>query len=94
VTTWVGPSVGIMSLLSTVEASLISGWQILGSLGPVNILSSSSKGLEIVGAFNHLMLRGRKSLTSWLRSLLKLQLSRAEHRSSRRCCNTGSGATT
>jgi hypothetical protein len=68
----VGASVGIMSLLSIVEAPSISGWQILGSLGPMNILTSSSRGLEIIGALYHLMLQGRTSLTSWLRSLLKL----------------------
>jgi hypothetical protein len=57
-------SVGIMPLLSTVVAPSISGWQVLGSLGPPNILSSSSRSQEIVGALNHLMLRDRKSMSS------------------------------
>jgi hypothetical protein len=77
----VGASVGIMSLLSTVVESLISGRQVLGSLGPLNILISNSRNLEIIGALNDLTLRDRESLCSWLRSLLKLRLSRVKHRS-------------
>jgi hypothetical protein len=61
---WVGASVGIMSLLSIVEASPISKWIVLGSLGPLNILSSSNRGLEIVGVLNHLTFPGRESLFS------------------------------
>jgi hypothetical protein len=61
---WIGASVGIMSLFTTVEAPMISLQQILGSLGSLNILTSSSKSLEIVGARNHLALRSRESLSS------------------------------
>jgi hypothetical protein len=75
-------SVGKMSLLSTVEASMISKQQILSSLGPLHILTPSSWGVEIVGALNHMTLWGRKSMSSRLRSLLRLQLKRTEHMSS------------
>jgi hypothetical protein len=51
---WIGASIGIMSLFTTVEAPTISLSQVLGSLGPLNILTSSSKSLEIVGALIHL----------------------------------------
>jgi hypothetical protein len=37
---------------------------VLSSLGPLNILISSSRGLEIVGALNHLTLWGREYLSS------------------------------
>jgi hypothetical protein len=60
----IGASAGIMSLLSTVVASMISLQQILGSLGPLNTLIPNSMSLEIVRALNHLMLWGRKSLSS------------------------------
>jgi hypothetical protein len=72
VSAWAGALVGIMSLLSIVVAPLISMWQVLGSLGSLNILSSNSRSLEIVRALNQLTLWGRKSLSSQLRSLLKL----------------------
>jgi hypothetical protein len=62
--TWIGASVGIMSLFTTVEAPTISLWQVLGSLGPLNILTSSSRSLEIVGAWNHLVLWSTESLSS------------------------------
>jgi hypothetical protein len=52
----IGASVGIMSLFTTVEAPTISLRQVLGSLGPLNILTSSSRRLEFVGALNHLTL--------------------------------------
>jgi hypothetical protein len=52
----VGASVGIMSLLSIVVAPSISGCQVLVSLGPLNILISSSRCMKIVGALNHLAL--------------------------------------
>jgi hypothetical protein len=57
-------SVGIMSLFTTVEAPMISLRQVLGSLGPLNILTFSSMSLEIVGALNHLVLCSRESLSS------------------------------
>jgi hypothetical protein len=74
-------SVGVMSLVSTVVAHTISLQWVLGGLGPLNTLISSSRSLEIVGALNHLMLRGGKSLSSCLRPLLKLWLGRTEHMS-------------
>jgi hypothetical protein len=37
---------------------------VLGSLDPLNILIPNSRGLEIIGALNHLMLQGRESLSS------------------------------
>jgi hypothetical protein len=78
---WIGASVGVMSLVSTVVAPTICLQWVLGSLGPLNTLISSSRSLEIVGALNHLILRGEKSLSSCLRPWLKLWLSRTEHRS-------------
>jgi hypothetical protein len=60
----IGASVGIMSLFTIVEVPMISLPQVLGSLGPLNILTSSSRSLEIVGALNHLMLRSREFLSS------------------------------
>jgi hypothetical protein len=77
----VGASVGIMSLVSTVVAPTICLKWVLGGLGPLNTLISSGRSLEIVGALNHLMLRGGKSWSSCLRPWLKLRLSRMEHMS-------------
>jgi hypothetical protein len=77
----IGASVGVMSLVSIVVAPMISLQWVLGSLGPLNTLIPSSRSLEIVGALNHLTLRGGKSLSSCLRPWLKLWLSRMEHRS-------------
>jgi hypothetical protein len=78
----IGASVGVMSLFTTVVAPTISLLWVLGSLGPLNTLIPSSRSLEIVGALNHLTLRGRESLSSCLRSWLKLWLSWMEHKSS------------
>jgi hypothetical protein len=78
---WIGALVGIMSVVSTVVAPMISLQRVLGSLGPLKTLIPSSKSLEIVGALNHLTLWGGKSLSSCLRPWLKLRLSRTEHRS-------------
>jgi hypothetical protein len=61
---WIGASVGIMSLFTTVEAPTISLRQVLGSLGPLNILTPSGRGLEIFRAPNNLTLWGRESLSS------------------------------
>jgi hypothetical protein len=77
----IGASVGIMSLVSTVVTPTICLQWVLSSLGPLNTLISSTRSLEIVGALNHLMMRGGKPLSSCLRPCLKLQLSRTEHRS-------------
>jgi hypothetical protein len=51
-------------------------------LGSLNTLIPSSRSLEVVGALNHLTLRGREFLSSCVRPWQKLQLSRLEHRSS------------
>jgi hypothetical protein len=90
---WIGASVGVMSLFTTVVSPTISMLRVLSSLGPLNTMISSSGSVEIVGALNHLMLWGRESLSSYLRSWLKLRLSKMEHRSSSRRSNTGPGAT-
>jgi hypothetical protein len=79
---WIGASVGVMTLVSIVVASTISLQRVLGSLGPLNTLILSNRSLEIVGALNHLILWGGKSLFSCLRPWLKLRLSKMEHRSS------------
>jgi hypothetical protein len=63
----IGASVGVISLFTTTIAPTISLLQVLGSLGPLNTLIPSSRSLEIVGALNHLTLRGRESLYSCLR---------------------------
>jgi hypothetical protein len=78
----VGASVGITSLVSTIVAPMINLQRVLGSLGPLNTLIPSNRSVEIVGALNHLMLRGRKSLPSCLQPWLKLRLGRMEHKSS------------
>jgi hypothetical protein len=78
----IGASVGLMSLLSTVVVPMISLQQVLGSLGTLNTLIPSSRSLEIIGALNHITLWGRESLPSCLWPLLKLWLSKKEHRSS------------
>jgi hypothetical protein len=78
----IGASVGVISLFATVVAPTISLLWVLGSLGPLNTLIPSRRSLEIIGALNHLTLRGREYLSSCLRPWLKLRLSRTEHRSS------------
>jgi hypothetical protein len=71
----IGASIGIMSLFTTVIAPMIS-------LGSLNTLIPGSRSLEVVGALNQLMLRGRESLSSCMRPWLKLWITRMEHRSS------------
>jgi hypothetical protein len=78
----IGASVVKMSLFTTVVAPTIILLRVLDSLGPLNTLISSSRSLEIVGVLNHLMPRGRESLSSCMWPWLKLWLSRMEHRSS------------
>jgi hypothetical protein len=96
VDTWarVWASVSEMTLLSTSKTPPCSLQQVQSNLGPLSILIPSSRGLGIVGVLNHLMLWGRKSLSSDLRPWLELWLSRKEYRSSCRCSNTWSRATT
>jgi hypothetical protein len=79
---WIGASIGVMSLFTIVIAPTVSLLRVLGSLGSLNTLITSSRSLEVVGALNHLTLRGRESLSSCLWPWLKLRLSRMEHRSS------------
>jgi hypothetical protein len=78
----IGALIGIMSLVTTAIAPTVSLLRVLGSLGHLNTLISSSRGLEVVWAFNHLTLWGRESLFSCLRPWQKLRLSKTEHRSS------------
>jgi hypothetical protein len=91
--TWarIQASIGKMTILST---SIALSFSLHWFLRSQNILTSTSKSLEIVWALNHLMLQGRESLSSRLWSRLILQLDRTEHRSSCRYSNTRSGATT
>jgi hypothetical protein len=78
---WIGASVGVMSLFITIVAPTISLQRVLGSLGPLNNLIPSRRSLVIVGALNHLTLRGREFLSSCLRCWLKLWVSRTEYSS-------------
>jgi hypothetical protein len=78
----IGAPVGIVTFFSTSIALPFSRRWVLSSLGPLNILTFSSKSLKIVGALNHLALRGREPLSSLLQPWLKVRLSRMEHRSS------------
>jgi hypothetical protein len=73
---WIGASIGVMSLFTTVIAPTVSLLRVLGSLGSMNTLIPSSRSLEVVGVLNHLTLRGRESLSSCLWPWLKLQRSR------------------
>jgi hypothetical protein len=77
---WIGASIGVMSLFTTVIAPMSSLLRVLGRLGSLNTMIPSSRSLKVVGALNHLTLWGRESLSSCLRPWLKLQLSRMEHR--------------
>jgi hypothetical protein len=60
----IGALIGIVASFFTSIAPLFSQRWVLSCLGPLNILISSSRGLEIVGALNHLVLHSRKSLSS------------------------------
>jgi hypothetical protein len=79
---WIGASIGVMSLFTTVIAPTVNLLWVLGSLGSLNTLIPSSRSLEVVGVLNHLTLWGRESLSSCQRPWLKLRLSRIKHRSS------------
>jgi hypothetical protein len=63
---WIGALVGIVTSFTTSIALLFSLRWVLSSLGPSNILISSSRSLEIVGALNNLTLWSREFLSSWL----------------------------
>jgi hypothetical protein len=79
---WIGASIGVMSLFTTVIVPTVSLLRVLGSSGSLNTLIPSSRSLEVVGALNDLTLWGRESLSSCLWPWLKLWLSRMKHRSS------------
>jgi hypothetical protein len=79
---WIGALIGVMSLFTTVITPTVSLLWVLGSLGSLNTQIPDNRGLEVVGALNHLTLRGRESLSSYLRHWQKLRLSKMEHRSS------------
>jgi hypothetical protein len=63
---WIGALIGIMSLFTVVITPTVSLLWLLGSLGSLNTLISSSRSLEIIGALNHLTLWGRDFLASCL----------------------------
>jgi hypothetical protein len=71
--------------LSTIETSLAYFHECctLTSQGPLHILIISVWGLKEIGAWDHLLLRGDKSLDSRARHLLNTLLCRVEGRSSR-----------
>jgi hypothetical protein len=77
----VGASVSKVTFLFRGIAPPISLRRVLGNFGPLRALISNSRGLKVVRALNHLTLWGRKSLSSWLRPLLELWLSRADRKS-------------
>jgi hypothetical protein len=66
ISAWAGirASIGKMIFLSICIAFSFSLHWVLGSLGPLNILNFNSRGLKVIGALNHLALRGRESLFS------------------------------
>jgi hypothetical protein len=76
-----GASICVMSMFTIVITPMVSLLWVLGSLGSLNTLIPSSRSLEVVRVLNHLTLRGRESLSSCLRPLLKLRLNMSEHRS-------------
>jgi hypothetical protein len=88
-----GATVRIMTLLSTVESSGVcfirhciwSGWGSLSTLIP------SVWILKKIGARNHLLLRGNKSLASWSRHRLRALWNGVEDRSSRRRIDIDAG---
>jgi hypothetical protein len=57
-------SVSKMTFLSISTTLPFSLQWVLSSLGPLNILIPSNRGLEIVWALNHLVLRGIESLSN------------------------------
>jgi hypothetical protein len=60
----IGVLVSKLTFLTTSISLLFRLHWVLRNLGPLNILISSNRDLEIVGVLNHLKLRGRKSLSS------------------------------
>jgi hypothetical protein len=82
---WIGACSSNVTSLFTIVAFPLS-WSmfcILSGMKPLDVLNSSIGSLKVVGQLDHLVLRGRKSLSHWLRHLLKTLLYRVENRSSR-----------
>jgi hypothetical protein len=77
-----GATISVMTLLSTIEASGVSFIRccILSGWGPLSTLIPSIQSLKEVGTWNHLSLRGDKSLASWVRHLLRTLWDGAEDR--------------
>jgi hypothetical protein len=86
-------TIGIMTFLSTVEASgvhffwcsILSGWS------PLSTLIPSIQSLKEIGVWNHLLLRGDKSLASRVRHLLRTLWNGAEEWSSRQTIDIDAG---
>jgi hypothetical protein len=80
----IGTLEGKVTWFSTVETSLACFHECctLTTCGLLHILIPSVWGLKEVGARNHLLLWGDKSLSSWLRHRLTTLLHRVEGRSS------------
>jgi hypothetical protein len=81
-----GATVSIMTLLSTVEASGVCFIRccIWSGCGSLSTLIPSVWSLKKIGARNHLLLRGNKSLASQSRHQFRALWNGAEDRSSRR----------
>jgi hypothetical protein len=62
----IGASIGVMPLFTIAITPTVSLLRVLGSLGSLNTLIPSNMSLEVVGALNHLTLRGRVSLSNGL----------------------------
>jgi hypothetical protein len=63
----IGTCIGRVASLSTIVLFLVS-WspcRILGGLWPLQILNFNIGVMKVVGAHNHMALRGDTSLSSW-----------------------------
>jgi hypothetical protein len=69
----IGLTISIMTILSTFEVSCVhlSRCYIMSGWGPLNTLIPSVWSPKDIGMWNHLTLRGDKSLSSQLRHLLR-----------------------
>jgi hypothetical protein len=88
-----GAMISIMTFQSTIEASGVHFiWCcILSCWGSLRTLIPSVRSLKEIGARNHLLLRGDKSLASQLRHPLRTLWDGAEDRSSRQRTDVGHG---
>jgi hypothetical protein len=88
-----GATINIMTLLATVEASCVHFIQccILSGWGSLSTLFPSVWSLKKIGARNHLLLRGNKSLSSRLRHRLKTLSDGVEDRSGRQRIDVDTG---